>query len=379
MSNRNSTTSTVNKNCLERRLTLPPPGWQRSIAGIGCEFPLPGSIRSVIGNFILCLVILTGASPLLAGKRSPPATAEGGANVLWVEPVDITSRNLLRGPARSAALPAGPMTFLQEDPHGTNPKFDVRDGNGVKWRVKLGAEARPEVVASRFLWAVGYFADEDCFLPELKVANLPAQLHRGQHLVGSGGILRGVRLERHIPGEEKLGKWHWKDNPFTGSREMNGLRVMMALINNWDLKDENNSIYREASSPSTKRYVVSDLGATFGTTGFSWTETRSKGNLNSYRQSRFMRRITPDRVDFNVPTRPVWIRIFSLPSFIRRLGMRSIGAGIPRSDAKWIGSLLGKLSPEQIRDAFRAGGYSPHEVEDFARVVERRISELNKL
>jgi len=56
-----------------------------------------------------------------------------------------------------------------------------------------------------------------------------------------------------------------------------------------------------------------------------------------------------------------------------------IGRHIPRADAKWIGSELAKLSPQQIRDAFRAGGYSPEEVEGFARVVESRIAELNQL
>ena len=36
----------------------------------------------------------------------------------------------------------------------------------MKWRVKLGVEARPETVASRLVWAVGYYANEDYFLPE---------------------------------------------------------------------------------------------------------------------------------------------------------------------------------------------------------------------
>ena len=41
---------------------------------------------------------------------------------------------------------------------------------------------------------------------------------------------------------------------------MSGLRIMMALMNNWDLKSANNSVYAvEGESP---RYVVSDLGAT---------------------------------------------------------------------------------------------------------------------
>jgi hypothetical protein len=44
-----------------------------------------------------------------------------------------------------------------------------------------------------------------------------------------------------------------------------------------------------------------------------------------------------------------------------------------------MGQLLAQLSPEQVRDAFRAAGYTPDEVEGFSKVVEGRIAQLNKL
>ena len=59
--------------------------------------------------------------------------------------------------------------------------------------------------------------------------------------------------------------------------------------------------------------------------------------------------------------------------------MRWIGRHVPRSDAMWMGQRLARLSPNQIRDAFRAAGYSKTEVEEFARVVENRIALLNDL
>ena len=66
-------------------------------------------------------------------------------------------------------------------------------------------------------------------------------------------------FERKPDGEEKVGIWRWKDNPFTGRREFNGLRVMMAVMNNWDLKDVNNAVYsrirkRIARSAFDQRY-----------------------------------------------------------------------------------------------------------------------------
>ena len=43
-------------------------------------------------------------------------------------------------------------------------------------------------------------------------------------------------------GGEEAATWSWHDNPFVGTREFNGLKVMMALVNNWDLKDVNNRV-----------------------------------------------------------------------------------------------------------------------------------------
>jgi len=42
-------------------------------------------------------------------------------------------------------------------------------------------------------------------------------------------------------------------------------------------------------------------------------------------------------------------------------------------------AILNRLSAEQIRDAFRAAGYSPQEVEAFAKVVEGRIARLDDI
>lgn len=122
--------------------------------------------------------------------------------------------------------------------------------------------------------------------------------------------------------------------------------------------------------------MVSDLGASFGATGRSWTQARSKGNLKAYSHSRFVSKVTPQYVDFDMPTAPAIIWVFNPKEYIARLRMRSIGKRIPRADVEWIGQLLAQLSPGQIRDAFRAAGYSPEEIEAFASVVEKRIAEL---
>lgn len=47
--------------------------------------------------------------------------------------------------------------------------------------------------------------------------------------------------------------------------------------------------------------------------------------------------------------------------------------------AIWIGQYLTQLSDEQLHDAFRAGGFSPQEIEGFSRKVQKKINELVNL
>src|SRR5262249_34839615 len=124
---------------------------------------------------------------------------------------------------------------------------------------------------------------------------------------------------------------------------------------------------------------ISDLGASFGTAGADWPLSKSKGNLESYARSKFVVRTTAEYVDFK---EPAWagFKWFVRPGdYFTRLKLRWIGRHIPRSDARWMGDLLGQLSEAQIRDAFRAAGYSRAEIDGFTDVVERRISALREL
>src|SRR4051812_11085136 len=149
--------------------------------------------------------------------------------VLWHDPGHIVELDLMNGQGGNDSKPAPPFKFESEDMHGTNPKFNVRDAHGAKWRVKLGDEARPEVTASRLLWAVGYFVNEDYVLESAKVDGL--HLTRGPSIAADGHIV-DARFERRPAERKKIGTWRWKTNPFSGTREFNGLRVMMALMNN---------------------------------------------------------------------------------------------------------------------------------------------------
>jgi hypothetical protein len=303
--------------------------------------------------------------------------------VLWRDRGDIGSLDLLNGEggAKDAPDPLADYTFVKEDLNGTSTKFYVRDSKEVKWLVKLGVEARPETAATRLVWAMGYFTDEDYFLPQIHVRGLPKLRRKMLGASSKTGMVLNVRLKREGQGPGKVESWEWFENPFTGTRELNGLRALMALLNDWDLTTQNNKVYL---ADNERHYLVSDLGATFGKTGWPPSHVpllphATKGVLKDYEHSRFIRTVTGDAVTFEMhTTAPSFIRKFRREYFNKYRQAERIEQGIPVRDAEWIGGLLAQLTAQQIRDAFRAAGYQPNDVDGFARVVEKRIAALNQ-
>ena len=111
------------------------------------------------------IVSLTSSLLLTFGMdvfAAPKKAAKGAANapaVLWQEPADIASRDMIYGPGGQEHQPKAPFKFVKEDMNGTSPKFVVTDADGTKWKVKLGLEAHPETAANRLVYAAGYYAD----------------------------------------------------------------------------------------------------------------------------------------------------------------------------------------------------------------------------
>src|SRR5262249_735510 len=112
-------------------------------------------------------------------KKQNTEAANALPAVLWRDPGAIASLDLLNGEggAKDAPHPHAEYTFSKESVSGSSTKFEVQDSNGVKWLAKLGVEARPETAATRFVWAMGYFTDEDYFLAQIHVKGLQ-KLHR---------------------------------------------------------------------------------------------------------------------------------------------------------------------------------------------------------
>ncbi|MGH9640840.1 MAG: hypothetical protein ACRD3Q_00295, partial [Terriglobales bacterium] len=121
-------------------------------------------MRSIVSRVLITFVVFLS---LAHASAQQPAKS-----VLWTDPGDISAKNLFDGPGGKSGRPQPPFKFDKQLAQGTSPKFDVTDGSGEKWRVKLGPEAHAEPVASRLLWAVGYFANENYFEDEIRVEGI---------------------------------------------------------------------------------------------------------------------------------------------------------------------------------------------------------------
>lgn len=93
---------------------------------------------------LLVLAILCLSNPVSGeitkralSTKSLPRDASG---VLWREPTEIASRDLLYGAGGKKHEPKGPFRFVKEDMGGSNPKFVIEDARGAQWKVKLGPE-----------------------------------------------------------------------------------------------------------------------------------------------------------------------------------------------------------------------------------------------
>jgi hypothetical protein len=307
--------------------------------------------------FLLSLSSAVSAQEKEKKKKAPLQ----GTPVLWREPGDIGTRNLLLGVGGEEMKPdISNITFIKDEVGGYSAGFRLRDGAGNIWVAKLGKEAQPETAASRFVWAVGYVSEIHYLFPCVHIKGAPDK--NVERCEGKG--FANVRFEARPKNIKRQGAiWSWTNNPFKGTRELRGLIVMMALLNNWDLKDDNNKlIYVQGSdgAQGEMHYILSDLGATFGKTGGFMS--RSRNDPEDYAKSRFIEGVEGGRVKFAYS------------------GKNSgLFKDITVADAKWIGGLLSRLSDEQITDAFRAGNFSPEEIQLLVPAVRARINQLVNL
>jgi hypothetical protein len=312
-----------------------------------------GSMSRSIKSFspILSVVVLLLMTVAVFSQVKSKGAAAAAKPVMW-EPVNIGQRDLYWGPGGRAMFPnLKNVTFIRKETGGNNLKYRIKDASGRIWVAKIADESQPETVAVRLLWAIGYKTEVNYLVPSLRI---PGK-----------GTFRNARLEARPANIEREDRWSWTDNPFVGTNELQGLKIMMALINNWDLKDGNNIILQDGRE---FQYVVSDLGSAFGKLApinFPILNRfgRSVNNPEHFVKSEFVKGIEEDgQIDFAYKGKA-----------------KGLYDDITPKQARWVTNLLRQLSDKQIRDAFRAANYSQSEATMLTLAVRNRIKSLSSI
>jgi hypothetical protein len=268
---------------------------------------------------------------------------------LWSAP--SSPRNLLYGVGGAELAPPPDIKYkvIEIKVGGFSDGYTVMGPGEREWSAKLPPEASTEVVASRILWAVGYHQPPIYFLREWQAD--------GSDLSNPQLPARFREKDPSLHGLEAEGDWSFYDNPFVGTKELNGLLVLHALLGNSDLKDSNNTLYtlERPHEGAARWYVSRDVGHTFGRTG---TIGAPRGQIDAFEQAPFILGVADGfvQVDFHGRHRELFRRI--------RV-----------ADVRWICGELDKLTDEQWRDAFRAGGYEPGLADRFIRSLKSKIAQ----
>ena len=297
-------------------------------------------------QLLLLVLLCLGISTAIAAQSSQRP-------ILW-EPVDISKRDLYQGPGGAAAAPdITRIKYIRKQSGGHQKKYRVEDATGRTWVAKLGSEARPETAAVRLLWALGYKTEINYLVPRVTIPRK--------------GTFTNVRFELRPDNIERLGNWKWKSNPFLGTNELQGLKILQVLMTNWDVVDIQNQILEVDTASGTRQYyIISDLGATFGKYGNNnlpifYRLGRKTGSPRHYSRASFIKGVKNGRLEFAVKGKN-----------------RGIYKDITIEHGRWLADLLLQLSDRQILDAFRAANYSPQEADMFRAAVKRRIVELDQ-
>jgi hypothetical protein len=307
--------------------------------------------RNKVASWRVCLLVLMLALPFSAfaqdNKNKKEKKTPTGTPVFWREPSDIATRNLLLGAGGEEMRPEiSKLVFIEQKTGGYSTKYRVRDAKGNEWIAKLGKEAQPDTAANRLLWALGYETEIAYLVPKAKIEGK--------------GEFENVRLEARPKDVDRVGNWLWEDNPFKNTPEFRGLKILMVMINNWDMKDDNNEILatrNRTTGEAELRYIISDLGGTFGKTGGFFSRSRNKPE--DFVKSDFIKSVNGEVIDFNYGGKN-----------------QKLFANLTVADARWLSERLKRLSDEQIKDAFRAANYSAEEVNTLAAALRARINAL---
>jgi len=309
-------------------------------------------------------------------RRSGSRPLHTSSHRIWRDPGPVAALDPVNGPGGADRVPQPPFHFVKEHSRGSQPCVSVRDGRGCIWRVKWGAEVHSETFAVRLAWACGYFAEVTHFVPS-GIVEGASDLQRAKDCIGAAdGSFRDARFELEDPAVTKMFEehsWAWNDNPFLGTRELNGLKVIVMLLSNWDTKDRrdvargsNTAIFEERNAHGTREahYLLTDWGGSMGRWG-SNIVTRGRWDAEGFaaQTPQFVTGVINRCVTFGYA------------------GQRTadVARDIPVDHVGWLHPYLERLSGDFLTRALLASGASGEEAARFTASLTERIAQLGRV
>ena len=333
------------------------------------------SLISVAG-FIVGVYVVHFAWETLGAwriRRAGPRHLTSVRERIWRDPGDVAALDLTNGPGGAPDRPAPPFRFIEEHLGGTQPCMSVSDARGRRWRAKWGAEVNSETFAVRLAWACGYFAETTYFLPAGTIEGA-TNLQRTSACLDEHCRFTSARFELDDPAVKKHFEehsWAWNDNPFLGSRELQGLKIVNMLLSNWDTKDRrdvargsNTAIFEHVLPDGREaRYLITDWGGSMGSWGNAITRARWDAAGFAAQTPQFVAGVADGVVKFGYS------------------GQRTedVASGITPDDVIWLMQYLGRITDAQLDDALRASGASDEERELFRTSLRDRITQLSRI
>ena len=291
---------------------------------------------------------------------------------IWRDPGGVGRRDLGKGPG---APPQPPFQFIEEHDTGSQPSVSIRDASGREWRVKWGSEVRTETFGTRLAWALGFFSEQTHFMAEGEIRGATG-LRRAKDCIDEQSRFAEARFELSEAGVAKhfdAHSWAWNDNPFVGTHELNGLKILMMLVSNWDNKDvrdvargSNTAIfeYRTGKDVIEARYLIIDWGAALGAWGSNVVQ-RGRWDVTAFAEQndQFITGVDGDLVQWGYQ------------------GQRTadMTEHITRADVQWFYRLARQLTDEQIQEGFLASGATPDEAGYFTAALRGRLEKLREV
>ena len=309
--------------------------------------------------------------------RAGPRPLRASRHRIWRDPGAVESLDLAGGPGGRDGAPAPPFTFTEEHSAGSQPCISVVDARGRRWRVKWGHEVQPETFAVRLAWACGYFAEETYFVASGTVEQAASLQRAGECIDATTGRFADARFELDDPAVRKFFEehsWAWNDNPFVGTKELDGLKIVVMLLSNWDTKDRrdvargsNTAIFevRDSRRPwkgREARYLITDWGGSMGKWG---TNIVNRGRWD------------PEGFEAQTPQFATADQAGVVSFGYAGQRTADIARGIPIEHVRWFHGIAGRLSERQLVEALAASGASDEEQTRFARAILARIRQLD--